>query len=208
MANSSTPFGFLSYGHRDGSAPTMGLEQVAINSSDANLYFTGDSVIWSSAGGKAISPFLTSTAASVMAGVFAGCEYYTAAAQRVVWSRYYPGSVGSNAANGITKAWIISDPEMQFVAASAGTFSSADIGMNVDPLSSQSSLGNTATGQSAMILSTATVANNSSLAFMIVDLLANQSVSGTPNTESGTYNRVIVAPNMWRRHAGTTGLST
>lgn len=207
MANSSTPFGFKSYGHQDGSAPTMGLEQVAIDSSDANLYFTGDLVVFSSAGGKRLAVGIGSTSAQLPCGVFAGCEYFSAAAQRVVWSRYYPGSVGSNAANGVTKAWIISDPEMQFLGASAGTFSSAEIGFNTIIVTSQSSLGNTATGQSAMIVSTA-ISNLSSYPWRIVDLLVNQSVGGTPGTESSTYNVVVLAPNSWVRKFGTVGVST
>lgn len=207
MANSSTPFGFLSYGHRDGSAPTMGLEEININSSDANPYFTGDLVIRSSAGNNTIAPYLGSTAASLPSGVFAGCKFYSAAAQRVLHSRHFPGSVGANATGGVAKGWIISDPEMQFTAVSAGTFVAADVGFNAIVVAAQSSLGNTANGQSAMIVSTA-IANSASYPWRIVNLYADVSVAGTPGAEAGLYNRVVLAPNAWERHAGTIGVST
>ena len=76
MANTNAPFGFTSFGHQDGSAPTMGLERKFILSSDANLYFTGDPVSNSSASPGYIAPYNGSSLAAIVAGVFAGCEYY------------------------------------------------------------------------------------------------------------------------------------
>lgn len=212
MANSSTPFGFLPFGHRDGSAPTMGLEQVNINSSNTFAFFTGDLVIRSTAGNNTITQSVAgSTSAQVPAGVFAGCEFFSAAAGRVVWSRFFPGSVGANATVGVTKAWIVSDPEMQFLGASGSSvpFTATEVGFNAVIVTSQSSLGNTISGQSAMILSTAVTAN-ASAAWKIVDLYSNVLPGGVaPGSDPTTgFNWVVLTPNSWERRTGTTGIST
>lgn len=214
MSNSSVPFGFKPFGRLDGGAPTWELEQVTINSSNAHLMFTGDLVRHSSDGNNCIDILETgSTSAVVPLGVFWGCEYYSAAAQRKVWSRYYPGSVGSNAANGTTRAWVISDPNVLFTAvggtsAAGATFATADVGFNINALTSQSSYGNTANGQSAMLLSTATLSANASAWWKIIDLYSNKAPSGIPGTESTAYNQVVLKPNAWERAQGTYGIST
>ena len=48
-------------------------------------------------------------------GVFAGCEYYNPTVNRVTWSPYFPGSVGSSSP---VTAYVITDPEMTFIASS------------------------------------------------------------------------------------------
>lgn len=214
MANSSTPFGFRSWGHRDGSPPTMGLERTFINSSLTQPIFTGDLIMRSSAGGDAIENFVIgSTSQKLPAGVFAGCKFFSATAGRTVWSPYFPGSVGNNATVGVTEAYIISDPEMQFLGASGSSvpFTTTEIGFNATVLTSLSSLGNTTTGISAMVLST-TVTANASTPWKIVDFYSNWVPAGTPGadntTAGGGYNIVILAPNQWERKAGTTGIST
>jgi len=212
MANSTSPFGFMPYGRLDGGAPTWELEQVNINSSDANLYFTGDLVVRSSAGNNVLNVSVGSTSNQLPAGIFWGCEFFSAAATRKVWSRFYPGSVGSNAANGVTTAWIISDPNVLFrsvggSSSTLATWANTDIGFNTIITTSQSSLGNTTSGQSAQLASSATT-TNASAPWKIIDLLANRSVSGTPGTDATAGNQVILMPNQWERRPGTTGLST
>src|SRR5262245_39059282 len=115
MANSSAFYGYMPYGRVDGGSPTYELEQVNINSSDTNAFFTGDLVARSTAsgvGGNIIANATTTIGSAVPpAGVFWGCEFFSNAAGRVVWSRSYPaGGVGSNATVGLTRAWLISDP--------------------------------------------------------------------------------------------------
>ena len=208
MANSTSPFGFMPYGRVDGGSPTMELEKIQINSSDTNLYFTGDLVIRSTAGNNIIAPLTnTTTSAQVPAGVFWGCKFFSAQAGRIVWSRNFPGSVGANTTVGISEGWIISDPHTLFRTMSNGTFATTDVGLNAIPLATQSSLGNTVTGQSAMLLSTATT-TNSSAPWKIFDLLINRSAVGTPGTEASANNQVIVLPNAWERNAPTVGIST
>lgn len=212
MANSSAFYGYMPYGRVDGGSPTYELEQVNINSSDTNAFFTGDLVARSTAsgvGGNIIANATTTIGSAVPpAGVFWGCEFFSNAAGRVVWSRSYPaGGVGSNATVGLTRAWLISDPNTLFKSKSGGTFAAAEVGANTIIVTSNSSLGNTVTGQSAMLLSTA-VTVNASAPWKIIDLLANRSVSGTPGTDATTFNEVIIQPNNWERQAGTIGIST
>src|SRR5215475_288168 len=92
MANSSAPFGFIEVGHVGGAAPTYEMQQVAISTATlASGYFTGDLVAISTGGGGTIvggGTLMVASAAGigfedgniVPAGVFVGCEYYSAAA--------------------------------------------------------------------------------------------------------------------------------
>jgi len=205
MANTNNPFGFHSFGHRDGSAPTMGLERLFINSSDTNPFFTGDLVVRSGSGGT-IAPTAGSTSAQLPCGVFVGCEYFNPTVSRVVWSSYFPGSVSSSSP---VNAYVITDPEMQFIVqCSSGPITSTMIGANAIVTVAQSSLGNTTTGISAMVLSTA-VTGSASYPFKIVDLYSNFAPPGVNGGDNATpFNIVVVTANSWDRRAGTTGLST
>ncbi len=202
MANSSTPFGFMPYGRVDGGSPTWELEEFGISSADTNLYFTGDLVIRSSAsqGNIATSTGVGGTIPPV--GVFWGCKFFNAAAGKVQWSRFYPGTATSGA-----RAYVISDPNTLFRSMSVGTFVAADIGNTLTVVTSQSSLGNQNTGQSAMLVST-TLGNNSSAPWQLYDLLANRSVSGAPGTDAAAFNQVVLRPNSWGLKAGTITTST
>ncbi len=210
MANSSTPFGFMPYGRLAGGSPTEELQQVPLSTGTQGVgYFTGDLVSLSSRGGTLMSASASLIGVEdgtvVPSGVFWGCEFFSAAAARPVWGRTLPeGTVVEPGA----KAWIISDPNVTFRCAGTGTFAAADIGKAIRPISSQSSLGNTATGQSAQIVSTAAVTDPSSAPFLILDLLANRAVAGTPGTDAAAFNQIIVLPNAWWNKAGTVGAST
>jgi hypothetical protein len=50
-------------------------------------------------------------------GIFIGCKYFSTAQKRTVWSNYWPGSD----ATGDVEAYIISDPNAQFVVQAGGT---------------------------------------------------------------------------------------
>lgn len=213
MANSSTPFGFMPYGRLNGGSPTEELEAIAISSADTSMHFTGDLVCRSSTGGTLM---MSSQAGigmedgtNVPAGVFWGCKFFSPTAGRTVWSRYFDGTAVSGAV-----AYVISDPNVLFrcvaaTTAAGTTFPAADIGWNMNILSSQSSQGNTVTGQSVQFLSTATAINNSSANVRVLDLLSNRAIAGTPGTDNTSpFNQVIVAPNYWTTRAGTVTTST
>ena len=210
MANTNAPFGFRSFGHRDGSAPTMGLERYFINSSDANPYFTGDPVALSSATPGSLQPYFGSSLTPRVAGIFAGCEYYNPSVGRVTWNSYFPGTVSSSSP---VTAYVISDPEMQFlVQASSAGLGSSNVGANVNILAAQSSLGNTLSGISVVTIASTlalTSASLSSYPFTIVDVYSNFAPPGANGVDnSSAYNVMVVVPNNTFRRAPITGLTT
>lgn len=210
MANTNAPFGFRPFGHRDGSAPTMGLERRFILSSDANSYFTGDPVAQSSATPGFLQPYFGSSVVPLCTGIFAGCEFFSPTVGRQVWNAAYVAGSGAVSSSPVT-AYIISDPEMQFVvqASSAGIGSSM-VGTNLTVIGGQSSLGNTTTGISNVtICSTLGILGGSSLPFRLVDVYSNFAPPGVNGTDnSSAFNWVIVTPNNWDRKAPITGVST
>lgn len=228
MANTFSPFGFRQFGHRDGMAPTGGHQRMFINSSDTNLYFTGDLVALSSLGGSGyvISPSSggTPTGGSPQAGIFNGCEYYNANVGRTVWASWFPGNLaGISTTNGYAIAYIQSDPEMQYLAqcSTTNTITSSYIGLNIGVSLARSSLGNQTTGQSAMCLASSITGLVSSLAFTLVDFYSNfapgagpqlagpsagaTGINGTDDTSAGNF--VIVAPMGWQRRIAPTGVT-
>lgn len=197
MANTFAPNGFQSFGRRDGGSPTAGLTRRFLASTDANTYFRGDPVADSATG-----PYLTvpSTGTLGIAGIFQGCEYYSAQAGRVLWSNYFPGTITGSTADVIS--YIIDDPEQLFLVqvSSATAVTSSMISNNIGYTVPTSSLGNTATGYSVATALSTSVGTSSSLAFRIVDFYSNYAppgVNGTDNTSGG--NMIIVAPNNWSR---------
>lgn len=208
MANSFSPFGFRSFGHQDGSAPTMGLQKFTILSSYATAIYTGDVVTLSTASGfegtLAIGAVLNGT--DKPAGVFAGCEYYNPQVARQVWSPYFPASVGSSSP---CLGYVISDPEMTFIAqASSGTVVGTSlIGYNIGFTVGS---GNTTTGFSGAYLNSSGVGASSSYPWRVVDSYSNfapPGVNGASTSEGGGI--LVVQPNGWFRNTvATTGVST
>ena len=226
MANVYSPFGFRQFGHRDGSPPTGGLQRIFINSSDTNLYFTGDLVSLSSlgGGGNVISPSSggSPTTGSPQVGIFNGCEYYNSNVGRTVWASWFPGNLSAiSTTNGYAIGYIQSDPEMQYLvqASTAVTMGASNIGSNVTVSLGLSSQGNQTTGISAMCVVSSLAVVASSYPFTIVDFWANfvapagpqvaafstgaSGINGTDTTSPGPI--LVVAPNAWSRRAGTIG---
>lgn len=202
MANTNGPFGFRAFGHQDGMAPTMGLQRYVINSSDTSLYFTGDTVTLSGGVLSIYNGSSGSGSAGIALGVFNGCEFFSAAVGRVVWSSFFPGNLGTSSSP--CNAYVQTDPEMQYVVqCSSAAITSSQIGQNANVLTTQSSLGNQTTGVSATVLQSTALTNSASAPYKIVDLYSNfapPGVNGTDNTTN--FNAVIVAPNNWVRRAG------
>lgn len=208
MANTFAPFGFRSFGHQDGSAPTMGLSRYFMLSSGTAACFTGDVVVNSSANYGYINVAVAGLNATIKPlGIFAGCEYYNSNVQRQVWSPYFPGSVGSSSP---VTAYVITDPEMTYIAqASTGTVVGTSlIGQNIAWTVGS---GNTTNGQSASYLnSSQTGTAASSFIWRVVDSYSNfgpPGANGTSTSEGGGF--LVVQPVGWMRNTVTlTGLST
>lgn len=211
MANTYAPFGLRSFGHQDGSAPTMGLTKFSMLSSDTSVIGTGDVVVQSTASGFPGYITQPSTASVTppgygLVGVFAGCEYYNSNVGRVVWSSYFPGSVGSSSP---VTAYVIQDPQMQFIAQCSTTsvIGSSNIGMNIGYCSSLIGSANTTTGISALALASSGVSASSSYPFRIVDLYQNFAPPGVNGTSTTAGAIVVVVPNAWATRT-LTGVTT
>lgn len=188
MANTFAPFGFSQY-KGTGSAPTY--EQtprtVALT---AGAIYAGDPVTSQSDGTIAQSVAGTTQ----IAGIFVGCDFISATLLRRVWLPYWPGS-GSALAGTIVNAYIINDPNAQFLVQSgnAGTAVLAiDVGANINfALGTGSAL----SGLSGAYANQATInPATTTLPFRIVGLHQNPPGSnGTDIASNGNF--IIVAFN-------------
>jgi len=154
-----------------------------------------------------------------VAGVFVGCKYLSTSQKRTVWSSYWPGSD----ANGDVYAYVITDPNAQFLVQTANSNTTAtavglaNVGQNIGISYSQYGAspatvnGNTATGQSTFFADQYTLAANypagyasaGALPFRIVSLLNYQtsapsasplmSINGSDPTTA--YNKIVVGFN-------------
>lgn len=210
MANTFAPFGFRSFGQQDGQAPTAGQDRMFILSSDTNSYFTGDVVVVSSqslVAGYLTLPASGSTIGSPLSGIFNGCKYYDASVNQVVFSRYFPGSVGSSSP---VEAYVITNPQQLYTVQGTTTavLGTSCIGLNVGFASSLQASGNTTTGISYLALNSSTVTGNSSFPFRIVDVYANYAPPGVNGTSTDAAGQImVVRPNNFARNT-LTGVST
>jgi hypothetical protein len=192
MANTSAPFGFRQWSGT-GSAPTY--EQVTlgnggINYNTAAIYY-GDPVVRVSSSDSTITQASTA-GTTTLAGVFVGCKYLSTSQKRTVWSNYWPGSDVSSSNQSTIEAYIINDPNAQFLVQSDSTGATqAQMGSNVNLNIGSGNANNGLSG--AYITPGSTAATTSNLPFRMVSL--NTSPPGAPGTASGAYNYVVVAFN-------------
>ena len=88
MANTFAPFGFAE-SHRLGAAPNYqlgGTRRYILATNGSPIYF-GDPVIQLATG------YIAQAAASgQVSGIFAGCEYVSKSAKKIIWSPWWPGN--------------------------------------------------------------------------------------------------------------------
>ena len=198
MANTNAPFGFRQY-RGTGSAPTYEQVPMAIASNNSTAIFAGDAVV--PVTGSATGYIKQATASTVaLAGIFVGCKYLSTSQKRTVWSNYWPGSD----ATGDVEAYVVNDPNAQFVVQAGGTnVGFAKIGQNIQL---NVGTGNTASGISGMYVETP--ATTATLPFRIVGLVsAPPGANGTDITAA--YNQVVVQFNntLSRASGAQTGIS-
>lgn len=183
MANANTPFGFQQY-QGTGSVPTY--EQVPVTIAyNASAIYYGDPVE-PDANGNVVQGDGT-TAAAGIAGIFIGCKYLSVSQKRTVWSNYWPGT--DVASTQVVEGYIVNDPNAKFVVQSDATgIVAGDVNLNIGY---NIGTGNTTTGISGAFATGA--ANTATLPFRIVGLLTQP--PGSPGTDAGAYNRIIVAFN-------------
>lgn len=202
MANVSAPFGFQ---QRQGTGSSPTYEQVAVGTGEgifsgggstggiaynASAIYYGDPVNRTAGGTIAQAPGSAGGSTVTMAGVFVGCKYLSTSQKRTVWSNYWPGSdVASGNASTIV-AYIINDPNAQFVAQSDSTgLVEATLGSNLD---FNIGAGNAASGISgAYLISTAQTVAAYPWRLVALDVFP----AGSQGTVIGPYNWGVVAFN-------------
>jgi hypothetical protein len=183
MPNTFAPFGFRQYSGT-GSAPTYEQVTVRIAFNASAIYF-GDPVLPDANGFVVVG----APGTTQIAGIFQGCKYLSVSQKRTVWSNYWPGS---DVASGQTvEGYIVNDPNAKFIAQTGATgATNADINANVN---FAIGTGNAATGLSGASVDMSTVGATATLPFRIVSLDVDP--PGTPGTDTGAFNYVIVAFN-------------
>lgn len=198
MANTNAPFGFRQY-RGTGSAPTYEQVPMAIAANNTTAIFFGDAVV--PVTGTATGYIKQATASTVaLAGIFVGCKYLSTSQKRTVWSSYWPGSD----ATGDVEAYVVNDPNAQFVVQAGGTnVGFSKIGQNIQL---NVGTGNTASGVSGMYVESP--ATTATLPFRIVGLVsAPPGANGTDITAA--YNQIVVQFNntLSRASGAQTGIS-
>jgi hypothetical protein len=201
LANTSAPFGFRQFGMREGSAPTAGFDRMFISSGYTGVIFTGDVVMASTTAPYVVSAGSTSggvanAITSQVTGIFLGCRYYNSNVSRTVWNSYWPGS----GAIGDVEAYVCTNPEELYIVqgSTGGVLGSSVVGFVVPMSITNSSLGNTTTGQSVMTVQSSLVTGLSTAGqFKIVDIYSNYAPPGVNGTSTGTegWQVVVVQPN-------------
>jgi hypothetical protein len=183
MANTQAYNGFSQY-KGNGSAPTYEQVTATIQSTNTTAIYFGDPVEPNAAG-----YIIQGTGSITIAGVFVGCKYLSTSQKRTVWSNWWPGSDN----NGNVEAYIVNDPNAQFVASADSSTSlwvQSAINSNVGYAIGS---GNTASGISGAYLDSTTLNTTSTLPFRVVGYVIDP--PGANGTDTGAYRKVIVAFN-------------
>lgn len=198
MANTFAPFGFSQWSGT-GSAPTYEQVVMYIAPNNGTAIFKGDAVV--PVTGSATGYIKQATASTVaLAGIFVGCKYLSTSQKRTVWSNYWPGSD----ATGDVEAYVINDPNAQFLVQAGGTnVGFSKIGQNIQL---NVGTGNTANGISGMYVESPNT--TSTLPFRVVNVVSSPpGANGTDITAA--YNYVVVQFNnsLARASGAQTGIS-
>lgn len=198
MANTSAPFGFRQY-KGTGSSPTYEQVTMKIASNNSTAIFFGDAVV--PVTGTATGYIKQATASTVaLAGIFVGCKYLSVSQKRTVWSNYWPGSD----ANGDVEAYVVNDPNAQFLVQAGSTnIPASKVGQLVQL---NVGTGNTANGISGMYVESP--ATTATLPFRITDVVTEPAGTNGTDATSG-YNYLVVAFNnvLTRSNGAQTGIS-
>jgi hypothetical protein len=185
-----------------GNAPDMAPSRRMIQSSYATAIFFGDPVI-KSASSPYIQLAITTTGGTAIAGIFQGCYQIPKGQSAPIFTPWFPGSVQSDAT-----ALVIDAPGALFRVASGTTtvaISSTAVGNNI---SWSTGAGGTTFGAgfSTYTVDNATLTNNATAAFTVVDMWSNRAIgNGADNTTP--FNWIVVTFNNEAYRAGQTGVT-
>ena len=189
MANTNAPYGLRAVNRNDGMPYAGATSQFLINptSGAGTNLFNGQVVIIDANGYIALS---TATGADLTTnnlggsslgawGVFVGCSYINAQGQQI-YAQYYPSGT-----TGVVTAYVITDPNVTFVAQLDGQVTQAALGANTFFAAVQStSTGSTTTGNST-----------SALESTVVTTAADFKIIGFASPLTDTYTEVLVKFN-------------
>lgn len=181
MANVSGPFGFQ---QRQGTGSEPTYEQVTFRNGgiayNASAIYFGDPVNRQSDGTVAQAPGSAGGSTVTMAGIFIGCKYLSTAQKRTVWSNYWPGSDVASTAQSTIEAYVVNDPNAQFLVQSDATgLAQTGVGSNFDFAIGTGTTGNGVSG--AYLLHTAQTA--AAYPFRLISLVTDP--PGAPGTAQG-----------------------
>jgi hypothetical protein len=187
------------YGGTSTSSQLNGVWQILSSSTTTITFYFSGAITTSALSGYAFWP---------VAGIFAGCTYLSTAQKRKVWMNYWPGS--DAAADG--EAYIISDPNSQFLVQTANSNTTAtavglaNVGQNIG---FALGTGSTASGLSGAYADQYTLdanfptgaAANNLLPFRIIGFpgsalgVVNPLSGANGNDPTTAYNRIVVGFN-------------
>lgn len=188
MATSSAPNGFQPAYHRSGGTLRPQFYKDAIVSGATGDLFRGTPVYFDASGNVT-----QCTATTVVAGVFAGCEFTDSAGQRRL-HKYWPAS---QTATGGIHAWIWSDPNIVFEVQATGSI--AQTAVNDQANVASATAGNTSSGLSNCMISTTLVGASGSDQFQIIDRSQKED-----NAWGDSFTRVLVIINEHQFRASRT----
>ena len=194
MANTLAPSGFALAGFTDGTAGSLGQSQWQISSAYSSNIYSGDPVYLTS-GYVTVAASSTSTP---ILGVFIGCEYYSSAVNRKVWSPFWPASTSVPTGTTID-AWVITNSNATFnvQANNTSALAQSTIGSSYG-YAGQGTTGAAPTsqalnGQSVAYLDTVSGANSGNPFRLIGFVVAPPGANGTDTTSA--YQKVLVGFN-------------
>jgi len=194
MANTNSPFGFRQYRGR-GTTPSF--EQVAFRNGgidyNQTVIYNGDPVVRVGTGDGTIKQAAGAAGGSTvtMAGIFQGCKYLSTVTKKTEWSNYWPGGSPVTSGNQSTiEAYVINDPNAQFVVQSDSTgVVIADQGANFDFNIGTGTAANGLSGAYLLHTGVTTAAYPWTLQEIVVD------PPGQNGTQAGAYNLALVSFN-------------
>jgi hypothetical protein len=209
MANTNMPFGFRRYAGSSGGVSSAQMTERRIASGNGTAIYYGDPVMPVIG---AATGYITQGAAAttVLAGIFAGCEYLSTTFQRKVWNNFWPGSGASDD----VKALVDDDPNAQFKVMGNGTtfnISGTLSAWTTSPVGQYAQFaigtGNVTTHISGAYLDT--LATTITFPFIVTGLITDPPGSNGSDPTTA-YNHVVVGfNNEWMRTngAGPLGIS-
>lgn len=209
MANVQNFSGFSQLFGGSGGAPTFNQVVRKVASTNTVAIFYGDPVVPVTSTANGYITQAPNTDSTVLAGIFVGCTYISVAQKRRVWGNYWPGSD----ANGDVTAYIVDDPNAQFLVSTSppasfnisGTVSAFGYSPVGQYAQFNIGAGNTATGRSGAYL--CSIGTTVTYPFIITDMWESVSNGGDPTS---TFCNVVVGFNNELRRtngAGPTGIS-